>query len=210
MSRRALSVIATTSAALALGGCVSLFPTAKPVQLYELSPRLDPAPASGHASRIVNVRLGAVGFEQASAGDRLLTVRDGEAAYIAGARWVSPAATLFDQDLKRAFAEHGSAARLLSRGDAASAQLALTVDVEAFRVRYGADGAATVETVLRAQMIRFPERTIVFDRRIAMTRKADENRVSAIVKAYDEALGAALTNLVEGADEAAAATATAG
>lgn len=207
MSRRAVSVFASTSAALAalaLGGCVSLFPQSKPVQLYELSPSFEPSAAATKPRQIVNVRLAGISFEQASAGDRMLTVRDGEAAYIGGARWVSPASTLFDQDLQRAFAEHGGAVRLLPRTTTVSAQFALSVDVERFQVRYGADGTPTVEIVLHAQTIRFPDRTIVSDSRITMARKADANRVTAIVKAYGDALAAALTTVVERTDEAAA------
>jgi cholesterol transport system auxiliary component len=149
------------------------------------------------------VRLASVDFEEASAGDRLLTVKNGEAAYIAGARWVSPARTLFDEELEHAFAAHGGPVRLVSHGDASSAPFSLTISVESFRVQY-VDGAPTVETVLRARLLRFPDRTIVLDRRIAISRKADANRVSAIVRAFDVALGAALSDLVDATDAAAA------
>jgi cholesterol transport system auxiliary component len=205
MSRRALSVLAPASlalAALALGGCVSVFPHSKPVQLYELSPELEQGTAQP-ARKIVNVRLASVDFEEASAGDRLLTVRDGQAAYIAGARWVSPARVLFDEDLQRAFAAQGGPVRLVARSDASAAPLSLSVSVETFRVEFQ-DGAPTVETVLRARLTRYPDRAIVLDRRISMSRKADANRVSAIVKAYNDALGAALTDLVGATDEVAA------
>jgi cholesterol transport system auxiliary component len=202
MSRRVLSLLAPASLALALAGCVSVFPQAKPVQLYELSPDLGtgaPAPTA----QPVDVRLVSVAFEEASAGDRLLTVKNGEAAYIGGARWVSPAQVLFGQGLERAFAAHDGSVRLVPHGDAASAPLSLSVSVEAFRVSY-VDGAPTVETVLHARMVRFPERTMVLDRRIAVTRKVEANRVSAIVRAYDAALGAALTELVNATEQAAA------
>ena len=42
-------------------------------------------------------------FQRESAGDRILTVTDGKAAYIARARWVAPAAALFDQATLAAF-----------------------------------------------------------------------------------------------------------
>ena len=47
MSRRVVTVCVAASAALALGGCVSLLPQGKPVQLYELSPEVEAAPTAG-------------------------------------------------------------------------------------------------------------------------------------------------------------------
>jgi cholesterol transport system auxiliary component len=206
MSRRALSVLAPASlllATLALGGCVSVFPQAKPVQLYELSPEMGQGSAPP-PTKVVNVRLASVDFEEAAAGDRLLTVKDGQAAYVAGARWVSPARTLFDEDLERAFAAHAGPARLVVRSDVSNTPLSLSVGVETFRVAF--EGATpSVQIVLHARLIRYPDRVIVLDRRIAVERKADANHVTAIVKAYNAALGAALTSLVEATDQAAAA-----
>jgi cholesterol transport system auxiliary component len=201
MSRRfsALSLLA----ALALGGCVSLLPQSKPVTLYELTPEV--APASGGAAQTapINLRLVSTRFEQASAGDRMLTVRSGQAAYIAGARWVSPASTLFDESLSRAFAERTSSMRLLSHANAAASALTLDVEVESFRVNL--DGPTPVaEVALRARMIRYPDRAIVLDRRIEASHKADAERVGEIVKAYDAALGEALSTLVDATNQAAA------
>lgn len=206
MSRRAVSVLVAASAALALGGCVSLLPKTRPVQLYQLSPEVEAAsaPAATAGRPLVNVRLEALRFQQAAAGDRMLTVREGEAAYIGGARWVSPAETLFEEGLTRAFAEHATHVRLVPHLGGAGTSYLLSVDVDTFEVRLDA-GTPTVETALRARLIRFPEQTVVADRRIDVTRKADSARVSSIVKAYDAAVGAALTTLVETADEAAAA-----
>lgn len=207
MSRRAVSLLVAASATLALGGCVSLWPKTRPVQLYQLSPEVEaaPAPAAAATGRpLVNVRLEALRFQQATAGDRMLTVRDGEAAYIGGARWVSPAETLFEEGLARAFAEHATRVRLVPRSAAAGTSYVLSVDVDTFEVRLDA-GTPTVETALRARLMRYPEQTVVADRRIDVTRKADSVRVSSIVKAYDAAVGAALTTLVETADEEAAA-----
>lgn len=202
MSRRVLTVCVAASAVLALGGCVSLWPKTPPVQLYELSPEVEAAPMAGPGRPAVNVRLEGVRFQQAAAGDRILTVHDGEAAYIGGARWVSPAETLFEEGLGRAFAQHARGVRLVHNA-AAGTSYALSVDVDTFQVRMDG-GTPTVETALRARLIRFPEDKIVVDQRIDVTRKADADRVASIVRAYDAALGAALTTLVESTDEAAA------
>jgi cholesterol transport system auxiliary component len=202
MSRRAVTALVAASAALALGGCVSVFPQNKPVQLYELSPVVESAPTAAPGPPAVNVRLEAVRFQQAAAGDRMLTVRDGEAAYVGGARWVSPAETLFEEGLTRAFAQHARGVRLVPASAVAGTSYALSVDMDRFQVRMEG-GTAKVETALRARLIRFPEQTIVGDWRIDETRQADAARVTSIVRAYDAALGAALSTLVEQTDAAA-------
>jgi cholesterol transport system auxiliary component len=202
MSRRVVTVCVAASAALALGGCVSLWPKTPPVQLYELSPEVEAAPTAGSGRPAVDIRLESVRFQQAAAGDRILTVHDDQAAYIGGARWVSPAETLFEEGLGRAFAQHARGVRLVPHSAAAGISYALSVDVDTFQVRM-VGGTPTVETALRARLIRFPEGKIVLDQRIDVTRKADADRVASIVRAYDVALGAALTTLVESTDEVA-------
>jgi cholesterol transport system auxiliary component len=202
MSRPAVTVLVAASAALALGGCVSVFPQSKPVQLYELSPEVEAAPMAAAGRPAVNIRLESVRFQQASAGDRLLTVRDGAAAYVGGARWVSPAETLFEEGVTRAFAEHAKGVRLVPHGAVTSAAYGLSVDMDRFQVSMD-EHAPKVETALRARLVRFPEQTIVGEWRIDVSRKADANRVTSIVRAYDAALGAALTTLVEETDDAA-------
>jgi cholesterol transport system auxiliary component len=201
MSRRAVTVLVAASAAMALGGCVSVFPQAKPAQLYELSPDVEAAVAPGRTAA-VNVRLDTVRFQQAAAGDRILTVRDGEAAYVGGARWVSPAETLFEEGLMRAFAERAKGVRLVPHSAVTGAAYGLSVDIDRFQVSMEG-GTPKVETALRARLIRFPEQTIAGEWRIDESRKADANRVTSIVRAYDAALGAALTTLVQDTDDAA-------
>ena len=202
MSRRAVTVLVAASAALGLGGCVSLLPQSRPVQLYELSPDVEAAPTAAPGRPAINIRLESVRFQQAAAGDRILTVKDGEAAYVGGARWVSPAETLFEDGLARAFAEHAKGVRLVAHSATMGTSYALSVSVDAFQVNMDG-GTPTVQTALRARLVRFPEQTIVGDWRIDVSRKADADRVASIVKAYNAALGAALTTLVEQADDAA-------
>ena len=208
MSRRAVTVLVAASAAMALGGCVSVFPQAKPVQLYQLSPEVEAAPAAA-AGRpaAVNIRLETVRFQQAAAGDRLLTVHDGEAAYVGGARWVSPAEILFEEGLTRAFAEHATSVRLVPHSAMTGTAYGLSVDMDRFQVSMEG-GTPNVETALRARLIRFPEQTIAGEWRIDVSRKADANRVTSIVRAYNAALGAALTTLVEETEDAAGARST--
>jgi cholesterol transport system auxiliary component len=198
-------VAATLSLSAPLAGCVSLLPVAKPIQLYELNPDLggDAAPAGG--SRI-SVRLAPVQFEPAASGDRILTLKGAEAAYIANARWVSPAQTLFETDVERAFAQNGTTTRLIGRIVNAPAAMTLVLDVDSFHVRYTQGSAPTVEVALRARLLNGPNHDIVLERTFSASNPAAADRVGAIVEAYDAALGKALTELVAATDAQARAT----
>jgi cholesterol transport system auxiliary component len=68
--------------------------------------------------------------------DRLLSVTNGEAAYISDARWVSPAIVLFDEAVARAFEADNSRARLVTRGEALKAAMALRLEVRSFETDY--------------------------------------------------------------------------
>ncbi|HRD46080.1 MAG TPA: ABC transporter, partial [Caulobacter sp.] len=100
MRRLAIAVLAV--AAVGLSGCISLFPKAEPAQLYRLQAKTT-AEAAPAGPPFGVLRL-TTAFPRASAGDRILTIGDGgQAAYIAGARWVSPAAVMFDEQTSLAF-----------------------------------------------------------------------------------------------------------
>jgi cholesterol transport system auxiliary component len=202
-------VAAALSLCLLLGGCVSLLPTTKPVQLYELNPDLGGGAGPAGGAR-VGVRLAPLQFEPAASGDRMLTIKGAEAAYIANARWVAPAQTLFETDLERAFAQHGTTARLISRIDNIPSTMTLMLDVDAFHVRYASGSAPTVEVVLRARLLRGPNRDMVMEQTFSAAAPASSDRVSAIVEAYDAALSKALVELVAATDAQAAQTPPAG
>ncbi|HRD26934.1 MAG TPA: ABC-type transport auxiliary lipoprotein family protein [Caulobacter sp.] len=186
MSRR-LTAAALALAAIALSGCISVFPKAEPVQLYRFEAHaVAPPTAQGPVFGVL--RLG-VGFPRASAGDRILTVSDrGEAAYIAGARWVSPASVLFEEQLASAF--QGGRARLIGRGEVVKADVSLKLDVQTFEARYdrGPKAAPEVVVSVRGVITRNRDRALVGERIFNARVRAGENRVSAIVPAFNAAL----------------------
>lgn len=193
--------LAALAGAFALTGCISLLPKATPVQLYDLRPDLG-QPVDVAPNARTGVRLAPVVLEQAAAGDRLLTLRGAEAAYIARARWVSAAQSLVSADVERAFAAKGQATRLVLRGDGSAATMMLMIDVDSFHVRY-AGGAPTVEVTLRMRLVRYPDRSVLSEQVFAEARPVASNTVSGIVAAYNEALGQALIRLVAATDAAA-------
>jgi cholesterol transport system auxiliary component len=193
-----LRIAAAALAALSLGACVTVFPETKPVQLYRFD--APQAPAAGPAaSEPVGVFKGRTEFGRAVAGDRILTITGQEAAYIADARWVAPASILFDEALGQAFADNPGRARLAVRSEIARAPYFLRLDVRNFEAVYenGPRSAPTVVVRVRAVMTRSADRTLVGDETIETRVRAADNRVSAIVQAFDQAAGENIAALLE-------------
>lgn len=200
MIRSSLLIMA---ASLVLSGC-ALLATPEPVQLYRFGGASAFA-GTGATSACpgVNVSMRRVDFSEASRGDRLLAVTGAEAAYIKGARWVSPAETLFEEALRNAFLD-GAACTVLSAGPMARDGLTLSVDVRRFEVAYAAPGAvpdANIVALLR--LVRPGDRSIVAEERIVVTENAGENRQSAIVAAFDRATAEASRQIVAWTDQQA-------
>lgn len=196
-TRTIVQAVAVAAACMALAGCVSLFPKAKPSQMYRFG--VIDAVAGGPAVGGASVLKAATGFPAASGGDRIMTVTGTETAYIAEARWVSPAQVMFDDAIERAFDARPSGPRLLSRGDQLAAPTILRVDVDTFETRYDGKGdeSPTVVVSMRATLIRVKDHSVMGERVLRAVKPAAGNRVSAIVDAYDEAVKQAVTELAE-------------
>jgi len=178
-------LVSVAALALALSGC-SLLSTPKPVQLYRFGASAPEQPGlTPQAMTPVAVALRRIDFPEASKGDRILGVTGNETAYIKGARWVSPAETLFNDSLESAFASNPRV-RLIGRREPGIAPRVLTVDVTRFEARYDAPGGMpTVVITARARMTVLPERSVASEEVFTVSQPASENRVSAIVNAFD-------------------------
>ena len=201
--------VAVALAAVLLAGCISLFPKAKPVQLY----RFGVQPEAG-AERVPRAREGTFvvravtsSFDRASASDRILTVNGDRTAYIAGARWVISATSLFDAAVTNAFDAHGGSARLLAPGERARADYTLKLDVRSFEARYdgGPEAAPTVVVEVYAGLNSSSDPAKDSDRIFQVKVPAAENRVGAITSAFDQATGKVLGELVAWVDAKGAA-----
>ncbi len=191
MRRMASIALAPVVLALGLGGCVSLLPKDKPVQLYRIAASAA-APAAPVRAGLLVTR-GGTAFTPEAAGDRLLTVTGQEAAYIADARWFEPASLMFEAALTSAFEAPGSP-RLAGRGEGvAGAPVTLRLEVRRFQADYdhGQGAAPTVEVTVHASLVRNADRTLVADTLIEARQPADDNRVTAIVAAYNAAVAQA-------------------
>lgn len=185
--------------ALCLSGCISLFPAAKPIQLYRFGPPMAASTAAPVGEAGFSVRPATLGFQTAAASDRILTIRGEEAAYIAGGRWISPAAALFESAMNQGFVDHGGPARLLAAGEPGPSDYVLKVDVRRFEVRYG-PGAATPPTIAVEVYAVLADRRkpdAVATHVFAATTPATVNSVRSIVSAFDTAVQSVVGDLVK-------------
>ena len=192
-----LRSVAVGTLALALSGCISLLPKTKPSHLYRFG-----QPASGEAVTAASGQIGVfranATFQREAAGDRILTITNGEVAYVAETRWVAPATILWDQAVLAAFDADSGPVRLISRGEPGSAAYILRLDVRNFEARYegGAKVAPTIVVRVRAAMTRGTDRAAIAERIFEKQVTAADNRVSAIVPAYDKAVAEVLKDVV--------------
>ncbi len=183
--RSSISLAAAAAATLALSGC-ALLSTPDPVQTYRFG---GPAAASTAAEGQTGLRpvsLRRVEFPEAVEGDKILGVTGTETAYIAGARWVSPAADLYMESLENAFSAQATRVRIIGPRELSRGERSLNVDVRAFEARYEAPGATpTVVVTARARLLALPDRSVAAERTFTVQQPAAANRVSAIVEAFD-------------------------
>lgn len=196
---------------LLLSGCISLLPKQKPAQTYQFTAKGADAPAPAPGAFVPDERLNLVlpppTFPRASAGDQLLSVTGRETAYIAGARWISPAQVLFEESTRRAFASRSTRTRLMGRGELGAADAFLRLDVGDFEVRYPApDAAPTVHITLRA-LLTHKNGAFVAERDFSADAPASDNRVEPIVTAYSAAAEQVTTALLNWTDANATAAA---
>jgi cholesterol transport system auxiliary component len=202
MIHRALAPLAALAAVAALGGCISLFPKATPSQLYRFDANVQPPAAGGPP---VGIREGVLDFDPASAGDRILTVTGNQVAYIDGSRWAIPASQLFQQAVDRALSAPGGATRLVGIGESAQAKLRLRLQVTHFEARYlaGAKAPPTVFVSVTATLDR-QDGGLVGEHAFEASSEAGDNRVGAIVQAYDQAVSKVVGDLVAWVAQSAA------
>jgi cholesterol transport system auxiliary component len=204
MRSPALRFAVAAASALALSACVSLLPKSKPANLYRFG---QPVAAEAMTAPVgqVGVLKTSAGFQRESAGDRLLTITDGKAAYIAETRWVAPAAVLWDEAVIAAFDADPGRVRVISRGEPASAAYILRLDVRNFEAHYdrGPKAAPTVVVRVRALITATaggsPISEKIFEKRVT----AGDNRVGAIVPAYDRAVAGVLAEVIAWTNEQA-------
>ncbi|RZJ32687.1 MAG: hypothetical protein EON85_00215 [Brevundimonas sp.] len=198
---RILKGAAAVAAVAVLGGC-SLLATPEPVQLYRFG-NLPSGQSERSASEAgVQVVMRRAEFAQAVRADRILGVTGTEAAYIKGARWVSAADVLFSDSLESAFAAQAERVRLVGPRELTRSSQALDIDVRTFEARYASPGATPVVTIIaRVRLLNTLDRSVTAEEVFTVEQPAAENRVGAIVAAFDEASRELNTQVVRWTDQ---------
>lgn len=197
---------AVPALAALLSGC-ALLSTPDPAQMYRFgspSEALETArPAAVGDLRPVSMRR--IQFPEAARGDRILAVTGTRAAYLSGARWVSTADQLFTEGLTNAFSDRSRNTRLIGPREFSRSTLSLDIDVRAFEARYDHDSAIpVVQVTARGRVLHFPDREVLDERIFTVSRPAAENRVSAIVAAFEAAVTDMNSQIVDWTDTIAA------
>jgi len=198
-------ILAGLAASLSLGGCVTLLPKQKPVQLYRFS--YDPAslgkdaevPSAPAAPVAIPLALSIAAFPQASSGDRVLTSENNQLSYVADSRWAVPAQVLFNEAISDGFARAGRGIELEARGPGA-ANYRLELDVRKFETDYRR-GKAMVAVDMDARIIRMTDHAIVGQRYVTADVGLQHNGMTDMVEAYNKATTQAVIALVDFAHE---------
>ena len=194
-SRAALGV-----ALLLLAGCGGLLGGGGTSDLYRFGsaspPPLESPPG---AAQPMLVLFPGANFERAIEGDRILTVTGAQAGYVAGARWVAPAAELFDAAARRAFGQRTPSAYVVRLRGAPLPDYALGIDVRRFEADYVGGQAAPPEIVVEAvvRLIHWSDRMMVAEWPIEVREPAADNRLPSIVDAFDRATEQAVTRIAD-------------
>ena len=200
MIRPSIKLAVAAAGALAVAGC-ALLSSPPPVQTYRFGGPAAASAASEGVAGLTQVNLRRVQFPEAVEGDRLLGVTGTETAYIAEARWVSPASDLYMESLENAFAAQATRVRLIGPRELIRGERSLDIDMRAFEARYEAPGAVpTVVVTARARLLALPDRTVTAERTFTVQQPAGANRISAIVEAFDIATRDLNTQIVDWTD----------
>jgi cholesterol transport system auxiliary component len=192
-----------TLGALVLCGCFSgLKSKAPPEQAYVLrapqsaAPAETPAaPAARQGSLQVLRPLAAPGL----ASDRIAVLQDGHRlSYYRASRWAVALPDMVESLALERWRGGGAGAPLEGSRATFPAEYMLQLTIRRFEADYTQrSGAPIVEVVLSGVLVRRSDRAVLVTLEAAASAPAAEDRLSAVVGAFDEAAGAALDKLAE-------------
>lgn len=177
--------------AVALSGCITLFPEADPAKLY----RFEIDAPSTVAAKTFTVTRGPIAFDRAAASDGIVAVTGDQIQYIDSARWAAPAQQIFDEELVRAF--QAGPGRLIGPGEVGKSDWLMRLDVQRFEANYrnGAEAAPVIVVEIKVALTRNVRDGPSYETVLKTEVQASDNRVSAIIPAFNSALTKSLTDL---------------
>lgn len=181
---------------LALTGCGGLLSEAPKRQLYRLEPALAaPAPLPRvPVQLLVAVPIAPAGLDTS----RIALSRTAVSLdYYFDAEWTDRAPLLAQTALVDAFEKSGAVAGVARDSAALRADLVLETELRDFEAVYDSPNAPPRASVgFTARLIKIPERSILAQTTIARQATAAANEVPAVVRAFDDALGTAVDEVV--------------
>ncbi|HEY6578914.1 MAG TPA: ABC-type transport auxiliary lipoprotein family protein [Rhizomicrobium sp.] len=193
VSRRRLLLIGAATAAL--GGCGSLLgPSGPPPQIYRLEPSFPP-PAAG-ATVSWQLAVGRPYATQTLDTERIALLRGAAMDYYADAQWNDSAPRLLQDLLVEAFEKSGHIPAVAREAESLRADYALTSELRDFEAQYDTENGAPLVVVDLVVKLLTPGGRVVNSLDTKQTARAAQNSVASVVVAFDQALGAALSEIV--------------
>jgi cholesterol transport system auxiliary component len=189
------------SAWLLLAGCSGGLKSNQPsVQIYLLRPGIAPAtaaaatPAAAPAVGTVQVMLPLARAGLAT--DRIVVLRSGgRLDYYTGARWAAATPAMLQMQVVDALRASHRFAMVESDGGPFSAEYMLSLELQHFEAEYSATGPPMVHVAFDASLGRRGKRDIIVSCSADSQVKAGADRMQAVVAAFEEATGEALSQL---------------
>lgn len=182
--------------AIVLSGCSVLRGPAIP-QLYVLRPQV-PAPAGPR----VAWRLAIAAPDAVASLDtpRIALTRSATTMdYFANAAWTDRVPLLLQRQLIQAFDSSGRILSVDRDTSGLEADYLLQTEIRDFQARYDTpDGAPQIVITIQAKLARMPQREIAANLNITQQTNAAANDLDSIVVAFNQAAGAAITQIVTG------------
>jgi cholesterol transport system auxiliary component len=189
-------LLAMASAWLLLAGCSGGLKSNLPAaQIYLLRPGIAPAAAAA-APGLGNLQ---VMLPQASAGlatDRIVLLRSGARLdYYGGARWATTAPAMLQMLVIDALRASNRFAMVESDTGPFPAEYVLSMELRHFEADYTTTGPPMVHVALDASLGRRGKRDIIVSCSADSQVKAGADRMQAVVAAFEQASGEALSQL---------------
>jgi cholesterol transport system auxiliary component len=201
LSRR--SLLLAGAATLALGACGSLIGPSNPSpQIWRLEPAL--AAPSGGAPASWQLAVARPTATAALDTERIALLRGAVMDYYADVQWNDAMPRLVQALLVEAFEKSGRVPAVAREAEGIRADYVLQCDIRDFDAQYGAaaDAAPQVVVEIEARLLA-PRGEVVASLDARQTARAGANSVAGVVQAFDQALGAALGQIVSWTMQAA-------
>ena len=192
---RLVPLFAGALAACVTGACADFHSKQAAIQVYTLEPSFAAAlagTAAATATLQVARPLAAPGLDT----DGIALQRDGQRLdYYAASRWAAPLPEIVQSQAIAALRASGKFRSVQPEGAAFAADLVLQLEIRRCQADYSGDGPPTVHVQLLATLGRRADRSVLATVSAAGAAPAAENRMQAVVAAFQAALGTALDEL---------------